>query len=358
MKSLKVFKIYWLFLFFIFVYSIQVFPRLTRDSLTNDEPAEITNGYYYLTQGDVWTPHLHPPLASGLTALPLMALHLKKSPFTGDVIDRAHHFMFEWNLDQLPAITLLSRGVSWFFGLLIGLTLFVITRRDFKLCASVLFFWALNPTLLGLAGVAKIEIIPVFFFFIAILAFQRSLEKHHSGWSFLTGVLAAMAVMSKLYCLTLIPICAILGWLHCREKKIKKSFGDTARWVWGLAGFVSLIFLVYLPAFLSAQNPLVVLGNLPEKFAEDFVFAKHPYPVYLLGRCTLESHWYYIPIVFLLKEPLPFIFILGFTLGLVLLKKIQISLWQWMPAFIFFIAVLPTPNLGIRYLLPIYPFLF
>ncbi|HXL72676.1 MAG TPA: hypothetical protein VN963_03540, partial [bacterium] len=32
--------------------------------------------------------------------------------------------------------------------------------------------------------------------------------------------------------------------------------------------------------------------------------------------------------------------------------------WQWIPAVFFFLAVLPTPNLGIRYLLPIYPFLF
>jgi hypothetical protein len=357
-KSTYGFKIYWLFLFFAILYSIQVLPRLSRDSLTNDEPAEITNGYYYLTQWDVWTPHLHPPLASGLTAFPLLALHLKTFPAAGDVIDRSHHFMFEWNLDQLSAITFWSRGVSWFFGLLIGLTLFVITRLDFKLCAAVLFFWALNPTFLGLAGVAKIEIIPVFFFLVAVLVFQRSFEKPNPGWFFLPGVLAAMAVTSKLYCLTLIPIFFILELAHVQQDKVARGAVALKRWAWGLTGFVSLIFLVYLPALLFSKKPLVVLGNLPDKFAEDFVFAAHPYPVYLFGRCTLESHWYYLPIAFLLKEPLPFIFILGFTLGLFLLKKAQIPSWQWMSAVIFFVAVLPTPNLGIRYLLPIYPFLF
>jgi hypothetical protein len=60
----------------------------------------------------------------------------------------------------------------------------------------------------------------------------------------------------------------------------------------------------------------------------------------------------------MLKEPLPFIFVLAFTLRLVWFKKIQIPLWQWVPSVFFFIVVLPTPNLGIRYLLPIYPFLF
>jgi len=357
-KSFNGLKIYGLFLLFAFVYSIQVLPRLNTDSLTNDEPAEITNGYYYLTRGDVWTPHLHPPLASGLTALPLLALNLKTFPVSGDVIDRGHEFMFEWNKDQLPAITFWSRGVSWFFGLLTGFLLFWMNRNDPKLCAVTLFFWALNPTFLGLAGVAKIEIIPVFFFFAAILAFQKSFQKFNLTWSFFAGVLAAMAVMSKLYCLTLIPIFMILELANSRQTMGVQGAIRLKYWACGLSGFAALIFFLYLPTFLFSPYPSAVLANLPEKFTEDFVFAKHPYPVYLFGRCTLESHWYYLPIAFLLKEPLPFLFVLAFTSGLFLFKKIQIPLWQLFPAIFFFIAVLPTPNLGIRYLLPIYPFLF
>lgn len=46
------------------------------------------------------------------------------------------------------------------------------------------------------------------------------------------------------------------------------------------------------------------------------------------------------------------------TVLLVFLKRIRIPQWHWIPALFFWIAVLPTPNLGIRYLLPIYPFLF
>jgi len=357
-KSFNGLKSYWLFIFFAIVYSVQVLPRLSADSLTNDEPAEITNGYYYLTQGDIWTPHLHPPLASGLTALPLLALHLNTFPVSGDVIDRAHHFMFDWNLDKIFAITCWSRLVSWFFGLLIGLTLLGLTRKDPIVCAGSLFLWSLNPTMLGLSGVAKIEIIPVFFFLTAVLAYQKSLENSQHRWSIAGGVLAGMAVMSKLYCLTLIPIFVILEWAKSQKNKNSSKSSLFIRWIFGFAGFVTLIFLVYLPAFLSAQNPLTVLVNLPEKFTEDFVFAEHPYPVYLFERCTLQSHWYYLPIAFFLKEPLPFIFMLVFAVLLAALKKIKIPQWQWIPALFFLIAVLPTPNLGVRYLLPIYPFLF
>ena len=82
------------YLFFTILFSIQVVPRFWWDSLTNDEPSDITNGYYYLTRGDVVTPHNHPPLAGALNALPLLFMNLKTPPFSGDVIDRGHFFLF------------------------------------------------------------------------------------------------------------------------------------------------------------------------------------------------------------------------------------------------------------------------
>ena len=311
MKYFNNFKLHWVFLLFVFIYSIQVLPSLYTDSLTNDEPAEITNGYYYLTQGDVVTPHLHPPLASALTALPLLMLNLKTFPLSGDVIDRAHFFIFEWNHNQLAAITALSRSVNWFFGLLIGFCLFWITWSDAKLCAATLFFWAFNPTLLGLAGVAKIEVIPTFFFLVAIWMFRKSLENFNARLSFFSGVVAAMAVTSKLYCLTLIPIFFLLERAHFRENGSSNIGAALKRWIGGLAGFSVFVFLLYMPAFVFSPRHPGVFSNLAEKFMEDLVFAKHPFPVYLFGRCALENHWYYLPIAFLLKEPLPFIFHAG-----------------------------------------------
>ncbi len=356
MKSLNFSKIYWVFAVFALIYSVQVLPRLNSDSLTNDEPAEITNGYYYLTQGDVITPHLHPPLASALAALPLLALHLKTMTVSGDVIDRAHSFIFDWNLDQISAITISSRAVVWFFGLLIGFLLCQVTQTTPAICAGALFFWAFNPTLLALAGIAKIEIIPVFFFFAAVLAFQKGFEKSSSGWSFFSGMVAAMAVTAKLYGLTLIPIFVLLEAIQSKENhQWRKIF---KKWCWSLAGFLTFVILLYAPAFLFYSHPLGAVTSLGEKFLEDFVFARHPFPVYFWGRSGLENHWYYFPAAFLLKEPLAFIFALVLSLGLFSAKKIKLPLWQWLTAVIFFIAVLPATNLGVRYLLPAYPFLF
>ncbi|HJT25180.1 MAG TPA: hypothetical protein VJ873_11440, partial [bacterium] len=67
----------WFFLFAV-LFSLQIIPRWWSDSLTNDEPLEITNGYFYLTHGDVLSHYKHPPFSKALEALPLLALHLKE----------------------------------------------------------------------------------------------------------------------------------------------------------------------------------------------------------------------------------------------------------------------------------------
>lgn len=94
----------WLFLFSA-LFAVQIIPRFWGDSLTNDEPMEITNGFFYLTHGDVLSHAKHPPFSKALEALPLLALHLKESQDSTDAMDRAYQFFFKDNVGQLGAIT-------------------------------------------------------------------------------------------------------------------------------------------------------------------------------------------------------------------------------------------------------------
>ncbi|MGH7740272.1 MAG: hypothetical protein ACREL1_09030, partial [bacterium] len=49
--------------------------------------------------------------------------------------------------------------------------------------------------------------------------------------------------------------------------------------------------------------------------------------------------------------------LVGLEIGLGLARKISTPAWVWIPALLFFLLILPTQNLGVRYLLPAYPFL-
>ncbi len=59
---------------------------------------------------------------------------------------------------------------------------------------------------------------------------------------------------------------------------------------------------------------------------------------------------------FLLKSPLPFLALLATGLVLAALRKIRFPAWQWVPGLLFFAAIVPVQDLGVRYLLPAYPF--
>lgn len=119
----------WLFLFSA-LFAVQIIPRFWGDSLTNDEPMEITNGFFYLTHGDVLSHAKHPPFSKALEALPLLALHLKESQDSTDAMDRAYQFFFKDNVGQLGAITTGGRLSSLILGLGIGFLLWGVTRKE------------------------------------------------------------------------------------------------------------------------------------------------------------------------------------------------------------------------------------
>ncbi len=351
-----------LFLPFAILFSIRVLTAIQSQSLTSDEPTDITNGFYYWTQGDVVTPHNHPPLGSALQALPLLGMDLRTKPVVGDVIDRGHAFLFEWNLDRLDAIVTRTRAVSLLLGLLVGWILWKVTRDRPAVCAGALFFLVLDPTFSALSGLAKTDIAPTLFFFLAVLSFHRSQRDPSAASALAAGAASALAVNAKFYCLTLLPIFVVLDALFLREKEnllfmTQRQQEAKARWVFGLGAFFSATFLIFFPATLRDPAHHQPFFYFFSKFREDLLFAQNHMPVFFWGNAGLESHWYYLPITFFLKEPLAFLVFFFFSIGLALRGKIHLEPWVWVPPLFFITALLPSLNLGVRYLLPAFPFL-
>ena len=92
-------------------------------------------------------------------------------------------------------------------------------------------------------------------------------------------------------------------------------------------------------------------------------------PSFLLGNYSDSGWWYYFPVAFLLKTPLPVLLLLFWTYGYLFNSAARREPWlkaAWVdlaalniPAIGFFIIALTTDiNLGYRHLLPILPFLF
>ena len=371
------------FLLFAFLFALQIIPRFWGDSLTNDEPMEITNGFYYLTQGDVLSHAKHPPFSKALQALPLLAFHLKEPQGSADAMNRAYTFFFRDNLGQLRAMTIGGRLSSLILGLGIGFLLFKITRKSpLPVLLFALSLWAFDPTISAFSGLALADIPVAFFFLASILAFKRSQEDGSWKPAFFAGILSGMAVTCKFSGLVLIPLFLILEIFSPTRRQESHRFKHNQkpkhvlrisgfpffplaswrlggenfkkRWLWGTAGFGLWIFLLYLPGTLCLPGHLSPFHYFWDGFREMAGYKGHP--VYFMGQVGRENHWAYFPVAFLIKNPLPFLALLGAGLGLMAFRRSQFPLWQWMPGVLFFAAIMPTQDLGIRYLLPAYPF--
>jgi len=330
---------------------------VTLNSFTNDEPMEISNGFHYLTQGDVLSHNRHPPLAQALQALPLWAIGFKGVSAGGDALDRAHDFLFVTHQERLGIAEVLARLPSLLAGLGLGFLLFRMTRGSSRpRLLAVLGLWALNPTLLAFSGLAMADVPVAFFFLAALLAFQRAREGQGMGWSTLAGVLTAAAALCKFSGLMLLPIFLVLEVLSMREEGRSFPWAKVLRrWGGGVAGFLGFTYVVYAPALAGSG-----WGAPVQAFWSGLMDMVHygGHPTYFMGHASREGHPLYFPLAFVLKTPLltTGLFLLG--MSLLALRKVRMEPWQWLPGLLFFLAMVPVQNLGVRYLIPAFPFFF
>lgn len=352
----------WLwFLGFSLLFTLQVVPQILRNSPIDDEPIELTNGYFYWA-GDVLTHNRHPPLSETFQALPLrfMGLNEKISPPQTDNQLRAYYFFFVSNKARFEAMLQGGRFMTLLLGFGIGLLLFFQVRAwHLPGCLTALALWAFHPTILAYSGLAMADIPITFFFLASVLAFQKHLETPGARWAALSGALAGAAACSKFSALALVPLFLLLETVPLLQKEKRRVFDGASQgrdWLWGTAGFLSVIFLVYLPGTLFQPGHRLPWFYFLAGLRNLMAYSGYHHPNYFLGHATRENHWLYFPVVFLLKNTLPFLLFLLLAILEAFRKKGGYPLWMWLSPLFFFLCILPVQNLGVRYLLPVVPF--
>lgn len=351
------------FLFFAFLFTLQTVPRIFTESPINDEPGELTTGYFYW-EGNVTSHNRHPPIPKMLQSLPLRFLGLKE-PLPAQPQSpqgQSYDFFFIYNKDRFELMTILGRFVSLLFGLGLGFLLFLQTRRHSPaVWMSALVLWVFEPTLLAYSGLCLADLPTAFFFLAAVLAFQRHLQK--PGWvgGFLAGALAATAVLSKFSALALIPLFGFLeisGFLNRKVEKRKKppSLGISRDWLGGGIGFLLVVFLIYLPGTFHEADHRGPWVYFWRGLMDMIHYSDYHHPTYFLGQASRQNHWLCFPLAFVLKTPIPFLLLILAALVSLFRKKLVLPAWLWFSPLFFFVCILPVQNLGVRYLLPSIPF--
>ena len=369
-----------------------------------DEGFELGSGYAYLKTGKLRFNLEQPPLAKVLAALPLLYLNPRlpvDDPSWVNKQDIEFGIAFLYH-NRVPADAMLmaARIIIILLTVALGVLVAAWTRRRFgngpALLAVALL--AFDPNILAHGHYATTDLGATFFMFAACVAWDAFLGSKRKVHLVLAGILLGFAIGTKFSALMLLPVFAILyaiRWLQQREGFSALHFGVSILSVAAVAYLA--IVLVYLPeakyfvpswAMKRPGPPLDTVvdrgnvfgdllcrvGHVASLQANSFYrgfsdFAKHNaggHPSYLLGQISETGWWYYFPVVFLVKTPTADLLLFCILLAggiLVLFRNGFRITPSWstvlVPALLYFgLSMTSRIDLGIRHLLPFYPFFF
>jgi len=391
------------------VYGALAISSMRRQSATFDEGSHLPAGYTYLKLGDHRLNPEHPPLVKALAALPLLFMDVTIKPDDEAWALRRQwefgkRFLYRWN----DADRLLFRGrlpiVA--LGALLSVSVFAWARARYGLPAAALalLLCVLSPDVLAHGQLVTTDVGIALFMFLSVIAFDAASRRVSLGRVVLAGLAAGAAFATKFSSVLLLPILGSLALVavFAPEPMTLALPGRPSRPLAGrgprlavmaavlaAAGVLALALVWASYGFRSRMSPdptvaaafewgrvepdgpfekplarlVRASGVLPEPFVFGFLrFFKHsePRPAFLLGRVSNEGWWYFFPVTFLLKTPVPLLVLLAIAL----VRRPQPRSWRdelvlWLPVVIYAgVAVARALNIGHRHLLPIYPFLF
>lgn len=365
-----------------------------KKNSTWDEPAHILSGWAYLTRGmDYLSPLHHPVLGRSINAsIPAALLDLdfnagvrpEEEPGS-DFFPYSVKFLYK---NKSPGMTILflSRFSNILLGMMLGIYLFKWAREVWGDNGAMLslFLYALCPNILAHSSLATTDISLTAFFFISSYYLYKSAS---SGISIqntaLAGVFLAFAFAAKHTAFLLVPVFIASFVLRFRrdndKRKVILSYAAIILIVftviWAIYGFrYRMDGPAYAPLFWNR-----FLGSFFEPlftFLREWKFLPEAYlygvlgvisgagrgkSAFLMGQYSTSGWWYYFLTAFLIKTPVTvFVFLTASVLYVFFDKTLRPAiLWAGLPALLIF-AVMSTQkvNIGLRHILPVYPFIF
>ena len=376
------------------------FFGIKDDSLTMDEVAHLPSGYSYLTQQDMRLNPEHPPLIKDLSAVPL--LFIKDLNFPSEISawkeevngqwDFGFHFLYQ---SGNPADQMISWGRLPMILILVLLAFYLfkwgeeLFGKKAGLLALIIF--AFSPTLLAHGGLVTTDVGAAAGIFIAVYYFIKALKEPNRKNILLAGVFFGLAQLCKFSVILLVPLYIIMTffWWVIKKKGIKALI-----FVF-LIGFL-LIWPVYqyhtwnYPPEKQVSDSIQYLRDTPEIIKKPVIWAADK-PIirsyahyltglfmvfhrvaggnttYFLGQVSNQGWKSYFPIIYAIKVPLAFhiLTLIALIYAACLIKKPTKGwLESHFPEFSMLIFILiywvvsivGSLNIGVRHLLPVFPF--
>lgn len=273
-----------------------------------------------------------------------------------------------------------ARLIMMVFPVLLGIFIYRFGRKEFGPAAGLaaLFLYTFEPNVIAMSCLIQPDMFAAAFTFIGFYFYRKALRDGKSAKKLMVaGFAAGLAFLSKYNGVFLVFIMAVL---EAKEVWFVKSvkFGIAARRFvyvcligiavlnlgYGFKGsFKPLNSYTFESTFFSKAASIPVLSSIPTPFPEGYLYgfdaqkniAEAGHPTFLMGEKSVKGWWYYFPVAFLIKTPIPLAVLL--ILALLYKPSRKTDLMIAVACLTLPFVLMTNSNPGVRYLLPAFPFL-
>jgi 4-amino-4-deoxy-L-arabinose transferase-like glycosyltransferase len=392
--------------FLLLILFIELAFSIRRETQTWDEGCHIFAGYSYWTRGDFGMNPEHPPLLKLLATGPLLGLSLR-APAHPKIFSKEEDFttaaQFVYANDAEKILFRARIAVS-VLTLLLALMLFVATREMLGTVAGLvaLALFVFEPTVLAHGALVTTDMGMSYFLFATVYSFYRYVKRPSMRRLALTTIAAGLTLATKHSGILVFPILIALAIAELllrgdhRTSEYPRSQHSRSRLALRLAGAIIVVGVVAVVVLWAAygfhlhprpnvdaqdrvaeyagrlRHPLqvkLITGVarwhlLPEPYLyglADVGFTAHFSHTYLLGKIYPHGQWFYFPVAFVIKASLALIALLLLVPLAVAIRgkqRVRELLFLVIPAAIYLMTAMASGmNIGVRHILPIFPFL-
>jgi hypothetical protein len=383
-----------------------LFTTVRQESQTFDESIHLYAGFEYLKHGDFGTNPEHPPLAKMVAALPLLGMGLTEPAHFSAPFFKIENFIngskFLYGDGKADSILLRSRMMLAIFSVGLGWLVYLAAGEMFgPLTALIaLSLFVLEPVVLSNSALVTTDMPLSCLFFGAVYAFYRFVKRPSIGRLALCAAAAGLAMAVKHSGALVLPTLLLLGLgdhftrrfsmddalaqaLEGRPRRLSLAQLAGALAIIGLASY-AILWTVYGFRYAARPGELAMApalanyaaGLKPLQHAAIMFFARrHLFPeaylygwtdillitsyrsTFIFGHLFPTGQWFFFPGVFLIKSTLTLLSLLLLVPFAGVLSQRRALLFLSLPAtFFLLVSVSSMLNLGVRHILPIYPF--
>jgi hypothetical protein len=391
----------------ILIMAIEVGFSTRQQSPSWDEGDHIYAGYMNWINGEYTLNPEHPPLVKLVATLPLVPLDLKIAPRQGRYFkDEAYFGGRELIFRNDPKYggkyssdTLLLRVhlAAMSFGIVLAAVLFFAGKEMFGVTAGLitLTLFVFDPSILANAPFVTTDTGAACGFFATVYMFYRFVKQMTWKRAAVCGAVLGLSLAAKHSTIVLFPLLTMMAAveLGSRWRKSKKLptidiknvaiglgiIGAVALFVlWGIYSFrfhmhpnnvtMAPLNVEVRPLSKAMQWFILFCAQyhlLPESYLFGLVDVQgvgEAWPTYYMGKIYAHGIWYYFPTVLVVKWTVGTLVTIALAFWVFASGKIrqsrEIFFLAFPAAFYLAIAMAGPLNMGVRHILPIFPFIF